>query len=1193
MKVRYIMLCCLLVFVGGRSYSQTPIEFVENQGQWGDWISYRANIRSGEVFLEKDGFRFLLADPTNGLKLDKFHHGQGKINPTLSFHVYKVSFEGANTPELVGGKYQDVYYNYFLDNDPKRWKTGIHPCFNVDYKGLYQGIDMHVASENGNIIYEFMVKPHADPNKIKLKFDGQESIRIRNKNLVISTSVGQVEEVKPYAYQYINDEKVQVSCEYVLEGNTVTFSFPDGYDHSQQVVIDPIVLWSTMTASTADNWGFTATYDNAGNFYAGGLVNCARVPGTSFPITPGAFQTTWGGGFGSSLPSENYAYAADIAIMKFNSSGTSRIYATYIGGAQNEHPHSMIVDPSGNLVIAGRTLSTNYPVTSSAYQGSNRGGWDIVVTSLNATGTALIGSTYIGGTGHDCVNYDSSFAAYGELKYNYGDDSRSEVQVDNAGNIYVAACTQSTNFPTTPSAIATTLSGLQDGVVIKLNPTVSSLIWSTYLGGSGSDAAYVLAFDKLQQHVYVAGGTNSTNFPTTAGRWRTSYGGGGADGFTVEFDNVSSYALTKGTFVGTGGFDQVYGIQIDDSDHVYVMGQSVGGTFPTTTGVWSNPSSCQFIMKMDNGLTTDLISTVFGSGTPTATNISPTAFLVDTCGNVYVSGWGGNVGTAAASGLCTGMTTTPGCHRPTTADGRDFYFIVLGPAMNTLRYATYFGRDCSAPGQEWMGEHVDGGTSRFSKQGIIYQGICANCGGSPAGGGCPNVFPTTTGVWGSLVGSSNCNEAALKIEFNIGPVTCDVLAGPATSGCAPLTVNFTNLSTNGLTYLWDFGDGSPTTTTFSPSHTFTASGVFTVRLTSANSNACFKTEDTFTLNIVVDTGKITPGFTYVLTDSCDPYIASFTNTSTDFVGTPTYEWHLGDGTIYHGTTPADHNYPDTGTYTVMLIMSDTAACKSPDTVMHTIRFSNQEVSAKFTIPDSLCLGQSFSPQLTLLNVTSIVWDFGDGNSSTVFDPTYIYKSVGSYTVTMIASNPGGCGGGDTLVHSIKVLPVPFANFSYTPTLATPNVPTKFTNLSTNATRYSWDFGDNTTGTEVNPVHQYNKTGSYKVCLTAFNNSDCPSIACKNVPAEVVPLLGLPTGFSPNGDGENDVLYVRGAAIKTMNLKIYNRWGQLVFETNDQKIGWDGTYNGQPQPIEAYGYVLNASFIDGTSRVLKGNVTLLR
>jgi len=157
----------------------------------------------------------------------------------------------------------------------------------------------------------------------------------------------------------------------------------------------------------------------------------------------------------------------------------------------------------------------------------------------------------------------------------------------------------------------------------------------------------------------------------------------------------------------------------------------------------------------------------------------------------------------------------------------------------------------------------------------------------------------------------------------------------------------------------------------------------------------------------------------------------------------------------------------------------------------------------------------------------------------------------------------------------------------------PNMPVTFTNLSINAIRYLCDFGDDSTSTVVNPVHQYNKTGIYKVCLTAYNTSSCPSTVCKQTPTEVHPLIGLPTAFSPNGDGENEILYVRGAAIKTLDLKIFNRWGQLVFETTTQTHGWDGTFNGEKQPVEAYAYVLNATFIDGTSKVMKGNITLLR
>ena len=1194
MKHRYILLFILLTLCVQKSFAQAGLEFIENKGQWNNWFQFKAMAKGGDVCLEKDGIRYILGDKENTYKLDLFHHGKTKEKPVLKFHEYKVTFEGCSVPSISGEGKQSVYYNYFIGNDSSKWRSGIHPYRAVNYTKLYDGIDMHISSAKGNIEYEFIAKPNSDVSQLKLKFDGQDGLKITDHKLIVSTSVGDVTELKPYAFQYVNDERVEVPCEYHLNKNVLTFNFPKGYDHTQQLIIDPTVVFCTLTGSTADNWGYTATYDDAGNFYAGGLVNAlAYVGGGAFPVTLGAFQTTFGGGYGS-VANEDSTYACDISIIKYDPTGASRIYGTYLGGSGNERPHSMIVDRDGNLIIAGRTRSTDYPVTSGVYQGVNRGGWDIIVSKLDPTGSSLLASTYVGGSGNDGVNFDSTEYGFGQLKYNYGDDARSEVQVDKLGNIYVADCTNSTDFPTA-SAISSTLSGLQDGVVFKLNSGLTSLLWSTYLGGSGSDAAYVLAFDTAQTSIYVAGGTNSTNFPTTAGTLHTTYQGGPADGFILKFNSSTPYNLQKGTYVGTANYDQVYGIQVSGDNHVYVMGQSLGGAFPVTAGVYSNPSSCQFVMKLDSNISSDINSTVFGSGDPTITNISPVAFLVDTCENVYISGWGGNLGIGLpTAGLCSGMAVTSDAVQGTT-DGRDFYFIVLGAGLSTLRYATYYGRNCSLAGEEWEGEHVDGGTSRFDRHGIIYQGICGNCGGAPGVNpySCADPFPTTTGVWSMIDSSTNCNEAALKIAFNIGPVTAAIIAGPTTNGCAPLTVNFTNLSNNGLSFVWNFGDGSPTTTTFSPTHTFTASGVFTVSLHASNSNACFRTDDTAYLYITVDTAAITPAFTDVLLDSCGPYIAQFTNTSTDHLGTPFYQWYFGDGASDTGFAPLPHTYTDSGTYVVTLVMSDPLACKTPDSVTKTLRFYPFNLSANFTIPDSICVGSAVIPSTTLVNTAGVNWTFGDGQTSTSTSPAHIYYGIGTYTVTLVASNAAACNGNDTVKEIIKVLSGPTADFSFVPTIPTPNVATVFTNLSTNATRYSWDFGDNTSSTDVNPSHQYARTGTFKVCLSAFNATNCPASICKEVPTDVEPLVGVPSAFSPNGDGDNDVLYVRGAAIATLDLKIYNRWGQLVFETTSKEKGWDGTFNGQPAPIEAYAYVLNVTFIDGTSKLLKGNITLLR
>jgi len=227
------------------------------------------------------------------------------------------------------------------------------------------------------------------------------------------------------------------------------------------------------------------------------------------------------------------------------------------------------------------------------------------------------------------------------------------------------------------------------------------------------------------------------------------------------------------------------------------------------------------------------------------------------------------------------------------------------------------------------------------------------------------------------------------------------------------------------------------------------------------------------------------------------------------------------------------------------------------------------------------------------NATGLLWDFGDGQTSTQIAPTHAYQQAGRYTVTLIADNPATCNGADTARRAITILPQPIANFDFEPIIPEPNLPIRFINLSASADRYRWAFGDGGNSTLKDPEHFYKKSGTYKTCLTAVSNAGCLDTLCREVVADVRIAADVPTAFSPNGDGKNDVLYVRGAAIETVAFRVYNRWGQLVFETTDPQKGWDGTWNGQPQEADAYAYTLTVSFIDGTATSKNGHITLLR
>jgi gliding motility-associated-like protein len=325
---------------------------------------------------------------------------------------------------------------------------------------------------------------------------------------------------------------------------------------------------------------------------------------------------------------------------------------------------------------------------------------------------------------------------------------------------------------------------------------------------------------------------------------------------------------------------------------------------------------------------------------------------------------------------------------------------------------------------------------------------------------------------------------------------------------------------------------------------------------------------------------------------------SFTNTSqySSTAGSQnftTFQWFFGDGTNYNGVTPPNHNYPKADTFTVMLVMKDTSACNSPDTTYQRIIFGNLRTTASFTSPDSVCKGATVNFINTSGNYQSSSWTLSNGQTSTQTNLSYTFDSAGTYTITLISINPSACKSTDTFIRVITVMDPPVANFTYSPNPPVTNAAINFTNTSVNALTYLWDFNDGTTSTVVSPSHFFETTGNFNVCLTAYNKSTCPSTVCKVVKTDIQHYADLPNAFSPNNDGSNDILFVRGISIKSMDLKIFNRWGEMVFHTTDQNVGWDGTYNGKAQEMEAYAYVLHVEFYDKTTLDKKGNITLLR
>lgn len=1192
-----------------KTAGQSSFEFVENKGQWDNRIKYKGELSTGAFFLHNKGFTVLLHNPTDLARVERGEHGiptpqrntgardESKVKkPTtgvtqseiLRSHSYRVDFVGANeNPQIVPDKEIAFFTNYFIGNDPSKWATNARVFQGVTYKDVYPNIDVRYYSENDRLKYDLIVRPGGDVNKIAMRYSGADNLQIRNKELVIKTSVGDVRELYPYTFQFDNIKgRKEVECNYVLAGDsTVKFSVK-AYSKDATLIIDPILIFSSFTGSKANQFGFTATPGPDGSFYSGGIVY-----GTGFPTTPGAFQSNFGGGSGD----QN---GKDIGIMKFNASGTQRVYATYLGGSGNDYPHSLISDPQGNLVVMGRSYSGNYPGTL-AVPGTG-GGADIVVSKLTANGTAMIGSLRIGGRGVDGVNIEDqqeqSNHVAKSLLQNYGDDSRSEVIVDPEGNIYVAAQTMSADFPMVGTGFDKTYAGNQDGVVLKIDPTCNTLIWSTFLGGPEADGAFVIAMNPVDGNLYVGGATSSTTLPANTSATIQSAKSGGIDGYVAIISSDGS-APIKATFLGTGATDIVYGIKFDRKGFPYVMGITRGSWPIAGSPAFINANSKQFVGKLQPDLSAYIFSTVFGNGAAQP-SISPVAFLVDRCENLYISGWGGNGGGDGNAGKeydlasLGGMPTTPDAIKSLT-DDRDFYFIVIQKNASGLLYGSFFGQDGG------YGEHVDGGTSRYDQQGVIYQAMCANCSGGAN-------FPTTPGVVGPTNGSSGgCNLAAVKIAFNFAGVA----AGPKaffnnvadTMGCVPFAITLRDTVRNAKSYEWNFGDGSPDvrTTNFEVNHTFASVGNFRVRLIAIDSNTC-NVRDTAYINIRVRDDQALLDFNPVKLPPCESLSYRFDNLSVAPAGKPfrstSLTWSFGDGTrVTTGAGPVNHSFAAAGTYKVRLILTDTNYCNAPDSIERELRIAPL-VDAIFETPPAGCAPYNAQFQNKSLAGQTFFWNFGDGTTSTAVNPTHLYTNTGTYTIKMIAIDSGTCNIIDSTQQTITVSSKPTADFSHAPVPAEENKPTVFTNLSIGGVRYKWLFGDgdSTIKTTMDTVmHQYNATGNYQACLIVYNQFDCTDTICKQVEARIVPLLDVPNAFTPGKFGRNGIVKVEGFGIARMSWTIYNRWGQKVFESRDARMGWDGTFKGQLQPMDVYAYTLDVEFSDGTKTRKTGDITLIR
>ncbi len=639
------------------NYANLPVTFIENVGQTDARVRYYARGNRFGFYLTQKEVRlaFTNKNADSGIAL-------------------ALRFIGANPQSRIeGADRAPGEVNYLHGNDPAAWRTHIARYGEVAYRELWPGIDLHLREQSGVLKYEFHVQPGARPSDIRLAYSGATRLSLdKSDALLIDTAAGVLSDAAPVAYQDIDGTRVDVPSTYALQGSgRFAFAIGNTYDPVRELIIDPGIQYTTFLGGDSDETGSGIVVDASGNAYIGGTTQSPN-----FPTTVGAFDRTGA--------TNNFAEAF---VSKLNAQGTALVYSTFIGGSDMEFGRRIAIDAAGNAYLTGQTKSSNFPVTGNAFDRTlnippncprcANDNTDGFVTKLNATGSALVYSTYLGGTDYDSprgiavdaggnayvigetlsadfpttaaafrrtssgsydtfvtkLNAAGSALAYSTFIGGTQVDNGERVAVDAGGNAYVLGFSSSLDFPTTAGAFDRTSNGDFDATLTKVNSSGSGLVYSTYLGGAGSDTGAGLVVNDAGE-AYVSGGTGSLNFPTTAGALSTPPDG--SDVFVTKFNAAGSALVYSAVFGGTAG-DGANGIDLDGAGNAWIAGVTTSTNYPTTANAAdrsANGGADVFISELNPTGSALLYSTLQG-GSQTDVGID---VAVDNLGDVYVTG---------------------------------------------------------------------------------------------------------------------------------------------------------------------------------------------------------------------------------------------------------------------------------------------------------------------------------------------------------------------------------------------------------------------------------------------------------------------------------------------------------------------------------------------------------------------------
>ncbi len=798
-----------------RSYANLPMSFEANRGQTDSSVKFLSRGAGYTLFLTRD-HAILIAAALAAYSGPETSALAGSCQQGVISTLKLVGANRRSQPEGIDQLPGTV--NYFIGNDPKKWRTGIPTYTRVRYRNIYPGIDLLYYGNHRELEYDFVLAPGADAKLIRMRFDGVRHLqRAANGDLVASAPDGALTLRRPLVYQVEDGRRVPVHGKFVLAAqNTVRFRL-GRYDRSKPLVIDPVLMYSTFLGGKGTDTAYAIAVDSSGEAYIAGSTSS-----TNFPVTPGAFQ-----------PQDNAAANQSLTgfVAKLNAAGTALVYATYLGGSgasstitlNIDSIRAIAVDSAGDAYVTGTAGSTDFPVTQGAFQTTNKAAANEVptsfVTELNPTGTALVYSTYLGGSGSplctaNCSGYPGGDTGYG-------------IAVDTAGEAFVTGQTYSTDFPVTSDAFQTTnhAAGAKEynAFITKMNAAGTALVYSTYLGGSGAagagDSSAAIAVDS-SGNAYVAGETASTDFPVTSEAFQTTLHASGStytysDAFVSEL-NPTGTALVYSTFLGGSSSDFASGLAIDTSGNAYITGTTSSSNFPVTSGAFQtadnctingNPCSNAFITKVNPSGSALVYSTHLG-GSGGVIHLSPTlssadgdhatGIAIDSSGDAYVTG----------KTPSSNFPMTTGAYQSVNNDqtasgvgGYNAFITELNPMGTALVYSTYLGGNGWNPsdlvGVIMFGNGDQANALALDSANDVYV----------AGAATSSAFPVTGGTFQMTQPST---ESTFVAKLNLNSSTAPGLTPTVTASPAPATV--TSAQPIAVTVAVSGSSGSPTPT---------------------------------------------------------------------------------------------------------------------------------------------------------------------------------------------------------------------------------------------------------------------------------------------------------------------------------------------------------------------------------------------